>query len=81
MEKTNPQEELLRYQRDTGERIVAIEQRVISIFKAVSRLERHAEKQNGRLLNAESQITKIMTIGAVGMFAIPLFITIIMRYL
>tara|TARA_R100000458_G_C8265201_1_gene240323 strand:- start:401 stop:646 length:246 start_codon:yes stop_codon:yes gene_type:complete len=81
MEKTNYKEELLRYQVETGERLVAIEQRVISIFKAVSRLEKHAEKQNGRLTKTESQITKIMTVGAVGVFAIPLFITLIMRYL
>jgi len=71
-------DEFLRYQITTNERLVAIEQRVISIFKAVSRLEKHAEKQNGRLTNAESTILRITTIGTVGIFLIPLVITIIM---
>tara|TARA_R110000824_G_scaffold163365_1_gene339118 strand:- start:404 stop:649 length:246 start_codon:yes stop_codon:yes gene_type:complete len=81
MEKTDYKEELFRYQRDTGERIVAIEQRVISIFKSVSRLEAHAEKQNGRLQKAESQIITMMTVGTVCVFTIPLVVTILMRYL
>ena len=74
-------DELVRYQITTTERLVSIEQRVISIFKAVSRLEKHAEKQNGRLSRAESTITRITTIGTVGIFAIPLVITIIMEWI
>ena len=74
-------DEFLRYQMATNERLVAIEQRVISIFKAVSRLEKHAEKQNGRLSSAETSITRITTIGAVGIFIIPIAITIIMEWI
>jgi hypothetical protein len=67
------------YRAENTARLVKLEERQISIFKSIQRIEKSLEKMNGRVDENTTNLTKITTVGAVGILIIPVIVSIIMR--
>ena len=67
------------YRAENTARLVKLEERQISIFKAIQRIEKSFEKMNGRVDDNTTNLTKITTVGSVGILVMPIIISIIMR--
>jgi len=67
------------YRTETTAMLVKLNERQISIFKSLQRIDRHLEKLNGKVEKNESNVTIIKTWGAAMVFVIPIAITLIMR--
>ena len=67
------------YRAENTARLVKLEERQISIFKAIQRIEKSYEKMNGRVDDNTTNLTKITTVGSVGILVMPIIISIIMR--
>ena len=69
------------YRAESTARLVKLEERQISIFKAIQRIEKNIEKINGQVQDNKTNLTKITTIGTVGIHVTPIIVSIIMRML
>lgn len=67
------------YRTETTAMLVKLNERQISIFKSLQRIDRHLEKLNGKVEKNENNVTIIKTWGAAMVFVIPIAITLIMR--
>ena len=69
------------YRADNIAKLVKLEERQISIFKTLQRIEKHIEKINGQVQENKTNLAKIGTVGSVGILVVPIVVSIIMRLL
>ena len=69
------------YRAENTARLVKLEERHISIFKTLQRIEKHIEKINGQVQENKTNLAKIGTVGSVGILVVPIVVSIIMRLL
>ena len=69
------------YRAENTARLVKLEERQISIFKTLQRVERNIDKINGQVQDNKTNLTKIGTIGSICVFVIPIVVSIVMRLL
>lgn len=67
------------YRNSVAAMLVKLEERQISIFKTIQRVERHLDKLNGQVEENKTGLTKVKTIGSLGVLTIPIIVSIIMR--
>ena len=67
------------YRNDTTARLVKLDERQISIFKTLQRIEKHLEKLNNKVGSHDTDLTMVKTWGAVGVLVMPIIVSIIMR--
>ena len=67
------------YRTENIARLVKLEERQISIFKILQRVENSIDKINGQVQENKTNLTKIGTIGSIGIITIPIIVSIIMR--
>ena len=67
------------YRNDTTARLVKRDERQISIFKQLQRIDRHLEKLNNKVGSHDTDLTIVKTWGAVGVLVMPIIVSIIMR--
>lgn len=67
------------YRNDVTAKLVKLEERQVSIFKTLQRVENHLEKLNGQVEENKTNLTKIGTIGSIGILTVPIIVSIIMR--
>ena len=69
------------YRAENTARLVKLEERQISIFKTLQRVEKNIDKINGQVQDNKTNLTKIGTIGSICVFVIPIVVSVIMRLL
>ena len=69
------------YRAENTARLVKLEERQISIFKTLQRVEKNIDKINGQVQDNKTNLTKISTIGSICVFVIPIVVSVIMRLL
>ena len=69
------------YRAENTARLVKLEDRQISIFKTLQRVEKNIDKINGQVQDNKTNLTKIGTIGSICVFVIPIVVSIVMRLL
>ena len=67
------------YRAENTARLVKLEERQISIFKTLQRIEKHIEKINGQVQENKTNLAKIGTVGSIGILVVPVIVSIIMR--
>ena len=67
------------YRAENTARLVKLEQRQISIFKILQNVEKSMEKINGQVQDNKTNLTKITTVGSIGILIMPVIVSIIMR--
>lgn len=67
------------YRTETTAKLVKLDERQISIFKTLQRIEKHLEKLNGQTGRNSEEIIKFKTWGSAAIFVVPIIVTIIMR--
>tara|TARA_R100000656_G_C3953135_1_gene128790 strand:+ start:529 stop:768 length:240 start_codon:yes stop_codon:yes gene_type:complete len=67
------------YRNQTTAQLVKLGERQISIFKSIQRVEKHLEKLNGQVEENKTNLTKISTVGSIGILVMPVIVSIIMR--
>ena len=67
------------YRAGNTARLVKLEERQISIFKILKGVETSIEKINGQVQENNTNLTKIGTVGSIGIITIPIIVSIIMR--
>ena len=67
------------YRAEMTAKLVKLEERQISIFKSIQRVEKHLDKLNGQVEENKTNLTKISTVGSVGILVMPGIISIVMR--
>ena len=67
------------YRAENTARLVKLEQRQISIFKILQRVEKSIEKINGQVQENKTNLTKISTVGSIAVITIPIIVSIVMR--
>ena len=67
------------YRAENIASLVKLEERQISIFKTLQRIETHIEKINGQVQENKTNLAKIGTVGSVGILVVPVIVSIIMR--
>ncbi len=65
------------YRTETTAMLVKLNERQISIFKSLQRIDKHLEKLNGKVEKNENSVTVIKTWGAAMVFVVPIIITLI----
>ena len=61
--------------------LTQLSERQFTLFKSMSKIEKHLDKINGRIVKHEKDIIVIETYGAIGLIALPIIINLIMRIL
>jgi hypothetical protein len=69
------------YRAESTARLVKLEERQISIFKSIQRVEKHLDKLYSQVEENKTNLTKITTVGSIGMFIMPVIVSIILRTL
>ena len=59
--------------------LTRLNERQVSIFKHIERIDKHLEKVNGKVAEHESRLVEIKTWGGVAMFSIPIIVNLIMK--
>ena len=59
--------------------LTRLNERQVSIFKHIERIDKHLEKVNGKVAEHESRLVEIKTWGGVAMFAIPIIVNLTMK--
>ena len=72
MKTEQHREEVIKY-------LTKLNERQITIFHRVSRIEKHLDMLNGKTNTNNVEIAKIKTWGGVALFAIPIIINLVMR--
>ena len=67
------------YRNEVTARLVKLDERQISIFKQLQRIDTHLEKLNNKVDSHDIDLTIVKTWGAVGVLVVPMIISIIMR--
>ena len=67
------------YRNEVTARLVKLDERQISIFKSIQRIDRHLEKLNNKVDSHDTDLTIVKTWGAVGVLVMPIIVSIIMR--
>ena len=67
------------YRAGNTAKLVKLEERQISIFKTLQRVEKNIDKINGQVQDNKTNLTKIGTIGSICVFVIPIVVSIVMR--
>ena len=67
------------YRAENIASLVKLEERQISIFKTLQRIETHIEKINGQVQENKPNLAKIGTVGSIGILVVPVIVSIIMR--
>ena len=67
------------YRAENIASLVKLEERQISIFKTLQRIETHIEKINGQVQENKTNLAKIGTVGSIGILVVPIVVSIIMR--
>ena len=67
------------YRAENTARLVKLEERQISIFKTLQRVEKHIEKINGQVQENKTNLAKIGTVGSIGILVVPVVVSIIMK--
>jgi len=67
------------YRNDVTAKLVKLEERQVSIFKTLQRVEKHLDKLNGQVEENKTNLTKIGTVGSIGILTVPIIVSIIMR--
>ena len=67
------------YRTETTAKLVKLDERQISIFKTLQRIEKHLEKLNGQTSRNSYAIVRFRTWGSAALFVVPIVITLIMR--
>ena len=69
------------YRTETTAKLVKLDERQISIFKTLQRVEKNIDKINGQVQDNKTNLTKIGTIGSICVFVIPIVVSVVMRLL
>ena len=72
MKTEQHREEVIKY-------LTKLNERQITIFHRVEKIEKHLELLNGKTNNNNIEIEKIKTWGGVALFAIPIIVNLIMK--
>jgi hypothetical protein len=67
------------YRNEVTARLVKLDERQISIFKQLQRIDTHLEKLNNKVDSHDIDLTIVKTWGAVGVLVVPIIVSIIMR--
>ena len=67
------------YRNETTAKLVKLDERQISIFKTLQRIEKHLEKLNGQTNRNSAAIIRFKTWGSAALFIVPIIVTLIMR--
>ena len=67
------------YRTEPTAKLVKLDERQISIFKSLQRIEKHLEKLNGQTSQNSYAIVRFRTWGSAALFVVPIVITLIMR--
>ena len=59
--------------------LVKLNERQITIFNHLKRIDSHLDKLNGKVAEHESSLIQIKTWGAMGLIALPIIVNLIMR--
>ena len=59
--------------------LTRLNERQVSIFKNIERIDKHLEKVNGKVAEHETKLVAIKTWGGVAMFAVPIIVNMLMR--
>ena len=59
--------------------LTKLNERQVSIFKNIERIDKHLEKVNGKVAEHETKLVEIKTWGGVAMFAVPIIVNVLMR--
>jgi len=59
--------------------LTRLNERQVSIFKNIERIDKHLEKVNGKVAEHETKLVEIKTWGGVAMFAVPIIVNLIMK--
>ena len=59
--------------------LTRLNERQVSIFKHIERIDKHLEKVNGKVAEHESRLVEIKTWGGVAMLAIPVIVNLVMK--
>jgi hypothetical protein len=59
--------------------LTRLNERQVSIFKNIERIDKHLEKVNGKVAEHETKLVEIKTWGGVAMFAVPVIVNVLMR--
>ena len=67
------------YRTETTAKLVKLDERQISIFKTLQRIEKHLEKLNGQTSMNSYAIVRFKTWGSAALFVVPIVVTLMMR--
>ena len=67
------------YRNETTAKLVKLDERQISIFKTLQRIEKHLEKLNGQTSKNSVAIIMFKTWGSAALFIVPIIVTLVMR--
>lgn len=67
------------YRTETTASLVKLNERQISIFKSLQRIEKHLERLNGQVSQNSNAIIMFKTWGAAAIFVVPIIVTLLMR--
>tara|TARA_R100000656_G_scaffold22520_1_gene20025 strand:- start:783 stop:1010 length:228 start_codon:yes stop_codon:yes gene_type:complete len=67
------------YRNETTAKLVKLDERQISIFKTLQRIEKHLEKLNGQTSSNSDAIIMFKTWGSAALLIVPIIVTLIMR--
>ena len=67
------------YRNETTAKLVKLDERQISIFKQLQRIDKHLEKLNNKVESHDTDLTIVKTWGTVAVLVIPIIVSIIMR--
>ena len=67
------------YRNEVTARLVKLDERQISIFKSLQRIDKQMEKLNSKVYRHDTDLTIIKTWGAVAVLIVPIIVSIIAR--
>jgi len=67
------------YRNETTAKLVKLDERQISIFKTLQRIEKHLENLNGQTSRNSDAIIMFKTWGSAALLIVPIVVTLIMR--
>ena len=67
------------YRNEVTARLVKLDERQISIFKALQRIDKHLNKLNGKVERHGIDIERIKTYGSFAVLIIPIVVSVVLR--
>jgi hypothetical protein len=67
------------YRNEVTARLVKLDERQISIFKQLQRIDKHLSKLNGKVERHGVDIERIKTYGSFAVLIIPIVVSIVLR--